>query len=126
MVVYDRPASFQLWLVLYFSLSWSDAQLLDYDRPASNSKQDSNSIGQVCIMITARHRQERTVFRWVKPRSKSRVRDSWVNVRYFANPARQTGTVQLTQATFINIAPMEQPSSQSHGRIFFTRLQNHS
>ena len=43
-VVSDRLVSFQVWPVLFYSLSWSHVQILDHDRPATASSQDRNSI----------------------------------------------------------------------------------
>ena len=72
--VYDRTVSFKARPVSVYGLSGGGVLVLNQDRMASFSRQDGNSIGQDqkynCQVVEIHNR---TVSRWVKPRSGYRV-----------------------------------------------------
>ena len=52
--VYDRPVHFKVWLVSLANLSEGGVLLVNQDRMASFSRQDSNSIGQDGKCLTSK------------------------------------------------------------------------
>ena len=81
--VYDRPVSFQVQSVCMYGLLGDGILVVNYDRLGSSSRQDSNSIGQdgKCDQ-QAVEIHDRTVFRWVEPRSGYRVVEGHRNIKH--------------------------------------------
>ena len=73
-VVHDRQVFFQVWSVLFYSLLWSDVQILDHVRPASVFRQGGNITEQdsKCLQQDI-ERHNSKVFSWAEPCSGSRV-----------------------------------------------------